>query len=270
MEQITSNPVATVRRMRRLTLLVASIGFALGSFLLSPLYISFASNVVYADTWWVFILYYLTEEGLLDMAVFAICYPAAIYAAWQVGLKRSIRVPLSFALLTLARFIVNFFMTAVTDSALPSPEEFLSFDLPYIGGLFLLEMAQFALVLTVSLLVKRRFLRKREYLEACAILEGKTVAPAEPLLPFIRLLPFKNPLQRSAFYMALTVFLLRFAGHQIYQMTLFLQTGRSDGLLIMVLDLISDIFIGVILYFVAMLLMNRFHRKDSEGEETKA
>ena len=124
--------------------------------------------------------------------------------------------------------------------------------------------------LTVSLLVKRRFLRKREYLEACAILEGKTVAPAEPLLPFIRLLPFKNPLQRSAFYMALTVFLLRFAGHQIYQMTLFLQTGRSDGLLIMVLDLISDIFIGVILYFVAMLLMNRFHRKDSEGEETKA
>ena len=139
MEQITPQSSATVRRMCRLTVLVASIGFAIGSFILSPLYITFASDVVYADAWWLFILYYLTEEGLLDLAVFAICYPAAIYAVWQVGLNRAIRVPVAFALLTLGRFLVNFFMTTVMDSARPTLDDFLTFDLPYIGALYLLE-----------------------------------------------------------------------------------------------------------------------------------
>ena len=266
MEQITPNPSAAVRRMFRLTVLVASIGFALGSFILSPLYIMFASDVVYADAWWVFVLYYLTEESLLDLAVFAVCYPAAIYAVWQAGLKRAIRVPVAFALLTLGRFVVNFVMTTITDSALPSLEDFLTFDLPYIGALYLLEILQYILVIALAILVKHRADRKREYLEACAILEGKTIAPAAPLLPFHRLLALKNPLQRSVFYMALTVFLLRFASHQIYQLTLFFETGSSDGLLIMALDLISDVFIGFILYFVAMLLINRVYLKDAAAE----
>ena len=265
MEQITPNSSAMVRRMWRLTVLVASIGFAIGSFLLSPIYVTFASDVVYADAWWVFILYYLTEGGFLDLAVFAICYPAAIYAAWHVGLKQSARIPVTFALITLGRFLVNFFMTTVMDSALPSLVDFLTFDLPYIGALYFLEMLQYALVIGIALLVKRRFFRKREYREACAILEKKELEPLAPFLPFNRLLGLKNPLQRSAFYMALLVFFLNFAQHQIYQITLYIYTGRSDGLLIMILDLITDLFIGVIFYFVAMLLMNRFHMKDMES-----
>lgn len=269
MEQITPNSSALVRRACRLTVLVASIGFALGSFLLSPLYIMFASDVVYADAWWVYVLYYLTEEGLLDLAVFAVCYPAAVYAVWKVGLKRAIRVPVAFALLTLGRFVVNFFMTSITDSALPSMDNFLSFDLPYIGTLYLLEMLQYALVIAIALLAKRRFFRKQEYLEACAVLEGKEAPSVAPMLPFNRLLALKNPLQRSVLFMALTVFLLRFAGHQIYQLTLLVETGRTDGALIFALDLISDIFVGVIFYFVGMLLINRFHEKDEAAESAK-
>jgi hypothetical protein len=53
----------------------------------------------------------------------------------------------------------------------------------------------------------------------------------------------------------------------IYQITLFLNTGISDGWLVMLLDLISDVFIGVIFYFVAMLLINRFYGKDSMSGE---
>jgi hypothetical protein len=87
------------------------------------------------------------------------------------------------------------------------------------------------------------------------------------MLPFDRLLSWKNPLQRSALFMALVVFCLRFSTHMIYQITLFLNTGISDGWLVMLLDLISDIFIGVIFYFVAMLLINRFYGKDSMSGE---
>ena len=66
-----------------------------------------------------------------------------------------------------------------------------------------------AAVIAIALWVKRRYLRKQEYLEACAILEKKELAPLEPMLPFTGLFSLKNPLQRSTFYMALTVFLNR-------------------------------------------------------------
>jgi len=83
-----------------------------------------------------------------------------------------------------------------------------------------------------------------------------------PLFPFVRLVSAKNPLQLSALLMALVVFLLRFGSHQIYQLTLYTHTGYTDGLLVMVLDLFADIFVGVIFYFVALLLLSRFHRKE--------
>lgn len=265
MELLTPNPRLTVRRMCRLTLLVAAACFAINSFVLSPLYIKFASDIMYAEAWWVYLLYYLTEEGLIDMAVFAVCYPATIYAVWCVGLKRAVRVPLSFALLTLARFVVNFFMTAITDSALPDAEEFLSFDLPYIAALYLLEMLQFALIIAITLSVRRRYLRNRELREAEALLEGGKAAAEAPLLPFTRLFGMKNPLQRASFLMALLVTVLGVMSDQIYQFTLFSQNGYTDGLLIMVLDLIADLFLGAILYFAALLLINRFYGKDTEA-----
>jgi hypothetical protein len=59
------------------------------------------------------------------------------------------------------------------------------------------------------------------------------------------------------------MFVSRFVSHQIYQYTVYLTSGYSDGLLVMVLDLIADLFVGVIFYFAAVLLFSRFHRKDT-------
>ena len=263
MEQTTIDTRYTVRRMCRLTLLVSAICFGINSFVLSPVYIQLASNVAYADLWWTYILYYLTSEGLIDLAVFAICYPAAMYTVWHAGLKGGIRVPVTFALVTLSRFVVNFFMTAITDSALPDAHEFLTADLPMIGGMFLLEMIQYALPIALTLWQKRRYERAQGILEAEALSE--TGAPAKaPLFVFTRLLNFKNPVQTSAFLMALVMFLFRFAMHQIYQYALYITSGYTDGLFIMVLDLITDLFVSLILYFAALLLLSRFYRKDAE------
>ena len=65
--------------------------------MLAPIYIKYASDIMYAEAWWVYLLYYLTEEGLMDLVVFAVCYPATIYAVWLVGLKQAICVPSSAA-----------------------------------------------------------------------------------------------------------------------------------------------------------------------------
>lgn len=263
MEPITPHTQLSVRRMCRLTVLISAICYAITSFVLAPIYIKYASDIMYAEAWWVYLLYYLTEEGLMDLVVFAVCYPATIYAVWLVGLKQAIRVPVSFALITLGRFIANFFMTSIVDGALPSAGEFFSFDLPYIGVLYLLEMLQYALVILLTVLVKRRYERKRE--EAALLSAADATVPETALFTFTRLLSVKNPVQLSALLMAAVLFVLRVAQHQIYQYTLYITSGYTDGFVIMALDLISDIFVAVIAYFVALLLLSRFCRKDTEA-----
>lgn len=265
MEPITPNTRLSVRRMCRLTVLVSAIAFAFTSFVLAPIYIKYASDIIYAEAWWIYLLYYLTEEGFVDLMVFSVCYPATIYAVWRAGLKQSIRVPISFALITLGKFMVNFFMTSIVDGALPNAGDFFSFDLPFIFGLYLLEMLQYGFVILLSVLIKRRYDQKRE---AEALLP-ETEATATPAASFVftRLLSVKNPVQRSAFLMALVVFVLRVLQHQIYQYTLYITSGYTEGFVIMALDLISDIFVSVIMYFVALLLLSRFYRKDVENEQ---
>lgn len=270
MEQSTLNPRLSVRRMCRLTVLVSVICYAVSSFVLAPIYIQFASNIVYAEAWWVYLLYYLTEEGLIDLVVFAVCYPATMYAVWQAGLKQAIRVPVAFSLITLGKFLVNFFMTSIVDGALPTASEFLHFDLPYIGALYVLEILQYALVIGLVLLLKRRYENKCAVADAEALLHESKTAPSEPLFRFNRLLGLKNPVQLSAFLTALLIFIARVIQHQIYQYTLYVTSGYTDGLFIMVLDLISDLFIAVMLYFAALLLLSRFYRKDCEAAAREA
>ena len=265
MEPITPNPWLSVRRMCRLTVLVSAICFAITSFVLSPIYIKYASDIIYAEAWWVYLLYYLTEEGLVDLVVFAVCYPATIYAIWRAGLRQAIRVPVSFALITLGRFMVNFFMTSIVDGALPGAGDFFSFDLPYILGLYLLEMLQYGAVILLTVLIKRRYDQKREA-ESLLPETEVTATPASSFI-FTRLLSMKNPIQCSAFLMALVVFVLRVLQHQIYQYTLYITSGYTEGIVIMALDLVSDIFVSVIMYFVALLLMSRFYRQDMEGQK---
>ena len=266
MDSLTPEKSLSVRRMRRLTVLVSALCFGLTSFVLAPVYLHFAPDILYADTWWVNLLYYLTEEGLLDLVAFAVCYPAAIYAVWRAGFKGALKVPVAFALMTLGKFVVNYFMTSIVDGALPGISEFLSFDLPYIGVMYLLEMAQYAAVIFLALRIKAR--HERRLAEAELTGNGGVTAAS---FTFDRLLSLKNPVQRAAFFSAILLFAVRVVMHQIYQYTLYVTSGYTDGVVAMVLELFADLFVGVIVYFAALLLLARFARKDAEtAAETAA
>ncbi len=260
MDSLTPEKRLSVRRMCRLTVLVSALCFGLTSFVLAPVYLHYAPDILYADTWWVNLLYYLTEEGLLDLLAFAVCYPAAIYAVWRAGFKGALRVPVAFTLITLGKFTVNFFMTSIVDGALPGISEFLSFDLPYIGAMYLLEMAQYAAVIFLTLRIKARHERR---LGEAELLKGSAPVPAASFT-FDRLLALKNPVQRAAFFTALLLFAVRVAMHQIYQYTLYVTSGYTDGIVAMVVELFADLFVGVIVYFAALLLLARFARKDAD------
>ena len=265
-QNIAPNPERTVRRMTRLTVLVSALIFGISSLVLIPVYIQLSSNIATKDSLFTWILYYLTDEGLLDLCVFAVCYPAAIYAVWQVGLKKAMRVPVAFSLITLGRFVLNYIMNAITDKALPGFQKFWEEEFFMIAALYVLEILQYALPILFAVLLKRRYEQKQAEREAW----GEDTRQPEALFLFARLFSFKNPVQLSAFLMGAVIFVFSFAAHQIYQYALFITSGSTDGLLYMALDFFSDLFVAVILYFIALLLIQRFHRKGCEAARAES
>ncbi len=258
---------STLHRLFRLILLCAGLGFAIKAFLLAPLYVRFAADVAFRDSWWVNILYFLTDGGLIDLAVFAVCYPATLYAVRTEGLKKALRLPILFSLLTLLKFLINFVMTSITDGALPDMEEFLTVDLPMIFGMFAVELAQYLFVILIALFVRWCYDARIRTAEAMKLLPRSQQVDyplPPPDFPFVGLYARRNALQRGALLTALLVFIGRFIMHLVYQITLFVQFGSSDGWVIMLTDLLVDLCVGVIFYFVSLLLMMQFHRKESD------
>lgn len=252
-----------VRRMLKTVFLVAALGFGIQSLILHPVFIQLASNVAYKNTWYTTILYYLIDGGLIDITVFAVCYPATAYAIWKDGMKASRPIVVTFSLITACRFMLNYVMSCLTDTGFPDMDEFLR-DLPPILLMLLLELLQYAIVMFLAVLASTRYDSR---VAAAELRKGLTEEnmPA-PVFPFTKLVSFRNPLQFTAFCTAVILFLSRELGYHIYELTLYVNFGSTDGWADMLLNLLSDAALAVLVYFAALLLLPRFHSKDSNSK----
>lgn len=257
------NNTPTVRRMLKTVFLTAALGFGVKAILLHPLFIQLASNVAYQNAWYTNILYYLIDGGLIDLAVFAVCYPATAFAVWKDGLKESRPVITAFSLITVCKFPLNYIMSCLTDTGFPDLDELLR-DLPPILLTLVLELLQYAIVIALITLAKKRYENRAGYAE----LRGKlteTETP-DPVFPFTKLVSLRNPLQFTAFWTSVLLFLSRELGYHVYEITLYVNFGSTDGWADMLLNLLGDAAVGVLIYFAAILLLPRFHSKDSNPE----
>ena len=243
-----------------ITLLVAGLGFGIKALILHPIYIQLATNVSHINAWYTEILYLLIDGGLMDLAVIALCYPAAVYAVWRNGLKGSKKVILSFTLLTAGKYVANYVMDILTYSGLPRFKEFLT-DIPLILLMMILELLPYGLAVAAVALAKSRHDRKAELAAYRAELT-KTEQPA-PVLPFTTLVSFKNPLQLASFVGASAIFLTREISYHVYELTLLNNFGSTDGWADMLVTLLADVAVGILLYFAAILLLPRFHSREA-------
>ena len=246
----------------RLTLLVAGIGFAVEALLIYPIYYQLASDIAHRDTWYVGVLYYLMERHLWDLAIIAVCYPTTIYSVWKKGLKGSKGVVLAFTLLTAGKFVLNYIMDVLTYSGLPRLDEFLS-DIPIILVMLVVELIPYALAVAVVAIARNSYIRKSD-MAAYQSMLTETEAPA-PVLPFGKLLSLRNPLQLATFIGVLAIFLSREISYHVYEITLYVNFGYTDGWVDMLVTLFSDVVIGTLIYFAALLLLPHIHSKETEN-----
>ena len=246
----------------RLTLLVAGIGFAVKCLLVHPVYVLLGNDVTHMNAWYTALLYYLIDGGLWDLAVIAVCYPAAVYSVWKKGMKGSRGVVLAFTLLTAGKFVLNYIMDVLTYSGLPRWDEFLS-DIPIILIMLVVELIPYALAVAVVTIARNSYIRKSD-MAAYQSMLTETEAPA-PVLPFGKLLSLRNPLQLATFMGVLAIFLSREISYHVYEITLYVNFGYTDGWVDMLVTLFSDVVISTLIYFAALLLLPHIHSKETEN-----
>lgn len=256
----------TVRRMFLFVLAVAGIGFALRACVLAPLYTRMVSDILYRDRWWIVILYYLTDGGLLDLAVFCLCYPATLYVVWQAGLKDAARIPILYAALTVLKFVAFYFTDFFSDGGFRfyGWEYFLRSELPVILPQILFELLQYALMLLFICLCRRKYVSRRFHAGKPAETFGQDVFPVQ------KLLNLHNPVQCALFWTAIVILLGRMGMHFIYQLNLYQWYGMTEGWPQMLIDLVCDLAIAAVFYFVSLLLLMRFHDRDAALEKSDA
>lgn len=253
-----SHTSEAVSAMKKWVLIVSAVGFGLYSVLLSPLYTQLDSNVTYQESLVTYILYYLVYG--VEIAVFWGVFPATLYAIWRAGFKKASPVWITFHIATAAKFFLNFIMDCILDGSVPSLDFLINRDLPIILPLFLLEIAQYWVVILISVLTIRR--RKRKW-QIDVLLDGSAAGDERSLaFPIVKLFRWKNPVQAASFGIAVFFGLVRILMHLYYQLVLLVYTNKTDGALIITVDMLSDVLLAVAAYFVMILLLSSFDRKE--------
>lgn len=248
-----------IRRMRILMLWFSAVCYGLYALILAPLYTQLASNSLHLDAVYTIVLGYFLDA--LDLAVFFVIYPATVYAIWRGGLSKAYSIPLIFSLMTLGKYMLNFFMTCLTDGGFPAFDIFWERDIPIIAPAFLLEIFQYGLVVLISGLIRHARMKKyqEEMFFSRAPYDERSLA-----FPLVKIFSYKSAVQWTAFWSSVVVLLGRLFMHGIYQLTLLVYNGQSDSLTVIAIDVVSDILIATVLYFVFILLLSYFDRKDME------
>ncbi len=254
----SSHAPLAVQAVKKWLLIVSAIGFGLYAAVLNPLYTQLDSNIIYQEAIITYVLYYLLHG--VEIAVFFAAFAATVYAIWRVGFVKSSSVWVTYHIATVAKFFLNFIMDCIMDGSVPSPNFFFNRDLPKILPLLLLELAQYWIIILIAALIIRR--KKRKW-QLDVLLDGDLAGDERSLaFPITKLFRLKNPVQAASFGIAVFFGIVRVLMHLYYQLVLLVYTNKTDGALVITVDMVSDIVLSVVAYLVIVLLLSSFDKKE--------
>lgn len=229
-------------------------------FVLAPLYVRLANDVLYMTTVLPDLLSFLL--AVLDIAVFAIAYAVILYAVYRLPMRRVRNLLLIYGGAILYRNVVNLVMTYLTDG-IPVKDE-IGFDLVSVLAYIILESLQCGLVVFIAHKVISAMKKQEEIRLAAAIkLNKKQYTPLLESFPFDRLFSFRRPVQKAAFLIALVPMGVKVLSRIVYDLGIGLPTSLAE-VAVMLLYYTADIVgYGLVLYGAMIFLLSAFHKKDA-------
>lgn len=221
----------------------AFILYSIYSFLLAPLHVYLSTNVLYSATALPELVEFIYTA--CELTVFFMGFACIIYFVYRLGAKKSFSMLLVYSIFTFYKLCTNFSMSLIM-GMMSSADDI---SMAALTGLTYLIIELFVLALLFFIF----------------ILIFKKAPSRKNLIPFSHMIDLKNPLQKSALAAAVIISAFKIISRIIYDFFYGAPQSLSDFLW-MVGYYASDIFIGVIAYFVIIYFLLHF---DSKAEKLK-
>ena len=258
-----------LKKIKLWTLLVLAVGFGCYVGVLAPLNIQLTTDTIYSDWMWLGKLCGYALE-IIDIAVFLWVYAATAYIWYRGRWKAAAGLSGIYVGLVFFKYIGNYVIGFLNENITwPTWSDLSSgFD---IGMLFRYTTWPTGNVLVVDLLLigMEVGLELVQYaaVTLCAVLVfgvyGTKFNGTRELFPFTNWLNLKNPVLQWSTLAAGVMVMFRWGIYLYFWIGSYGFPQQPAEWVVIVGELLSDVLIGVIVYFVMVLLMQLFDRMNT-------
>lgn len=247
---------------RRMLICIISLFaiYSINSLIISPLTSVISNDIVYSDTPIPTLLGYLAE--LLELCAIAVCYSVMITVIYDFGKKHIRPVFFIFGAATAYKYAANMLVYWGVSGSIPS---LWAWDIVNVFYYTALELLQMFIVYIIVNTVIGKYVDKRTALERAIKKLGECREGAiRVVYPFEKIYDRENCILRSIFFCALVTFIAKLCGALFSDIWLIITYGlpsESETWLIMILNYVSKIIFGAIVYFVMYVSVSKLLQK---------
>lgn len=235
-----------------------------------PLLTYLESNVLFADSIAVTLLYILSR--LLVYAVPFIISSAIILGVCRYGFRRAVPIFAFSAALTVVNYSMNMLCGHLFELVInnTSPSIDWGFDMPVLLFYIVLDLATYAIVAYIANVYCKR--ARGEYRERrnATLKLGLECEDEDSMFVTKKIFDRGNLLHRAILITSIIYFAEFLATHAILQVTYLVYNGRTDGILVLLFDLLTDILLSTAGYFMIRGIVGLGLRKRCKRQEKKA
>lgn len=254
MKKSPSDIAAASGKISLALILSAVIFFSVQTFILNPLYVYTASNVLFSTTPIPEIIGILNDISY--PVGYALCFAAVTYSIFKFSLSRSAKPISILCAAFLLRYVANYVISSIIEGGFKFSEILSAVVLP-----FGLDMLIFAIILAlICVRIKRYYETYEQTLKANITLNKRTPSIHEDVFDEQKLISFKNPLHYSAALTGILLSAVKILTRLRYDISFGAPSGAAD-VIWMVAYYLSDILIAVLVYAASLLIFSYLEKK---------
>ena len=270
MTKFTQHPIDKSKTKKLFTYIMLLACFApllINSVVLAPLYTVMRADVAIPD--WVILMVDLLMD-ILDTIAYSVPFAIIIFSMLLVGRQQSKNIVWMYTVFLLVQIPIKLFMNIPISGSLGSADQIIV-DVIYLLVYFIFFMLQLCAVYLFAATDSQKYIQHLEFMskksskkKGCAVSNSDQYA-----LPFVKLYSRTNPLQRSALKMGLLILAIKVLARMLNDITYGLPQSFGE-ILIMIIYYLSDIFYGVVAYFIALTVFYFIYEKakcEKEADE---
>lgn len=224
---------------------------------LTPLYFNLENNTLYSGSAITLTLKYVMD--LFDLISFSSVYALIIFSLVILKKRHTVALSVGYVCLLLLKIPARLVMNIPLYGTIGTAAEIIA-DMLSLSFYFILELAQFAIVLIIAVFIAKSYLNAISYISSSKKQKKGKALEIEHILPIKAFFNWNNPLLRSTIFMSAVIILFKVTARIITDIGAGAPTLVGE-VMIMIVNYLTDAIYGAVAYIIAILVFNLLFEK---------